>query len=117
MWLIWMAEAGGTGLLVLGALSAAALNLAAVSPTAELVPSTSLRLLITGLMVGVIVTAIAASSLGKLSGAHMNPAVTAAFAVSGRMAAYDVIGNLVAPVAAALAVALLWNGCLPTAGQ
>jgi aquaporin Z len=119
-WLIWMAEAGGTGLLVLGALSAAALNLAPGSPIAEPIPSASLRLLITGLMVGAIVTAIAVSPLGKLSGAHINPAVTAAFAVSGQMAAHDVIGYLVAQVTGALAGALafraLWGSTAHSVG-
>jgi aquaporin Z len=119
-WLIWMAEAGGTGLLVLGALSAAALNLAPGSPIVEPIHSASLRLLITGLMVGAIVTAIAVSPLGKLSGAHINPAVTAAFAVSGQMAAHDVIGYLVAQVTGALAGALafraLWGSTAHSVG-
>jgi aquaporin Z len=119
-WLIWMAELGGTGVLVLGALSAAALNLAPGSPVAEAIPSASLRLLTTGLMVGAIVTGIAVSPLGKLSGAHINPAITAAFAVSGQMAAHDVIGYLVAQVTGALAGALafraLWGSTAHSVG-
>lgn len=108
-WLIWGAEAGGTGLLVLGALSAGAVNLAPGSPIAKLLPPTSLRLLTTGLIVGVIVTGIAVSPLGKLSGAHINPAVTAAFAVSGQISVHDVIGYLVAQVTGALTGALAFR--------
>jgi aquaporin Z len=111
-WLIWGAEAAGTGLLVLSALSVVALDFAPGSPVAELVHSMSLRLLITGLLVGAVVSLIAVSPLGKLSGAHINPAVTAAFAAMGQMAAHDVIGYLVAQFTGALAGALAFRGLL-----
>jgi aquaporin Z len=63
--------------LVLGALSAVAFVLSEESPLAEL--PMSLPLAITGVLVGVCVALIAVSPLGRLSGAHINPAVTLGF--------------------------------------
>jgi aquaporin Z len=106
-WRIWGAEAAGTGLLVLGALSAVALVLGDRSPVAD--ASESVRLLLTGMLVGVTVTLIVISPLGRLSGAHLNPAVTLAFRVVGRVSRHDVAGYLAAQLAGALAGALAFR--------
>jgi aquaporin Z len=115
-WRIWGAEATGTALLVLGALSAVALTLADDGPVAEVVSSTSVRLLFAGLLVGAVVALIAVSPIGRLSGSHLNPAVTLALGVLGRVGARDLAGYLVAQFAGALlgalAFHLLWG---PTA--
>jgi aquaporin Z len=70
-------QAVGTAVLVLGALSAVAFVLSEESPLAEL--PMSLPLAITGVLIGVCVALIAVSPLGRLSGAHINPAVTLGF--------------------------------------
>jgi aquaporin Z len=112
-WRIWFAEAAGTALLVLGALSAVALVLGNRSPFDHVLPSESARLLLTGVLVGGCVSLIVVSPLGRLSGAHINPAVTLAFRVVGRVSGHDVVGYLVAQLAGALAGAfafrLLWG--------
>jgi aquaporin Z len=112
-WRIWGAEALGTALLVLGALSAAAALLGEGTRVREVLPSESARLLVTGVLVGGCVSLIAVSPLGRLSGAHINPAVTLAFAALGRVSRHDVAGYLVAQLAGALggaaAFRLLWG--------
>jgi aquaporin Z len=112
-WRIWFAEAAGTALLVLGALSAVALVLGDGSPVDDVLSSESARLLLTGALVGGCVSLIVVSPLGRLSGAHINPAVTLAFRVVGRVSGHDVVGYLVAQLAGALAGAfafrLLWG--------
>ena len=108
-WRIWAAEALGTALLVLGALSAVALMLGDGSPVAELVPSTSVRLLFAGLLVGATVALMAVSPIGRLSGSHLNPAVTLAFGVLGRVGPRDVAAYVVAQLEGALAGALAFH--------
>jgi aquaporin Z len=111
-WRFWGAEAVGTTLLVLGALSAIALVLGEHSPVAAW--SSSARLLVTGLLVGACVALIAISPLGRLSGAHINPAVTLAFWILGMVQGRDVLGYLAAQLTGALVGGLafrwLWAG-------
>lgn len=108
-WRIWCAEAAGTALLVLGALSAVAFVLGDGSPLGATLSSDSTRLLVTGLLVGGCVSLIVVSPLGRLSGAHLNPAVTLAFSVLGRVSRHDVVGYLLAQLAGALAGALAFR--------
>src|SRR5947199_195836 len=81
-------------LLVVGVLSGVALVLGRGSPLGGL-PNSD-RLLITGLLVGACVTLIAISPLGRLSGAHINPAVTLAFWAMRRVCVHDLIGYVAA---------------------
>jgi aquaporin Z len=102
-----VAEAAGTALFVLGALSAVALVLGAGSPVGGL--GGSARELLAGALVATVVSAIAVSPLGRLSGAHLNPAVTLAFRALGCVSRHDVAGYLVAQLAGALAGGLLFR--------
>jgi aquaporin Z len=83
------------------------------SPVDEAVSSESARLLLTGLLVGGCVSLIVISPLGRLSGAHINPAVTLAFRVVGRVSGHDALGYLLAQLVGGLAGAvvfrLLWG--------
>ena len=82
---ILLAEATGTGLLLLAGLSFVILNFGAGSPVLKWIPDPGLRRLITGFLFGTTGGLIAVSPLGKLSGAHLNPVVTFAFWVQGKL--------------------------------
>jgi aquaporin Z len=118
-WRIWGAEAAGTGLLVLGALSAAALALGEGSPLGAW--SESSRLLATGVLVGACVALIAVSPLGRLSGAHINPAVTLGFWALRMVCGRDAVGYVLAQLGGALAGGLafrwLWGGVARSVGD
>jgi Major intrinsic protein len=103
----WGAEAVGTAVLVLGALSAVAFVLGEGSPLAEL--PMSLRLAITGVLVGVCVALIAVSPLGRLSGAHINPAVTLRFWIVRMVPLRDLVGYIGAQLAGAVVGAYLFR--------
>lgn len=114
----WAAEGLGTGAFVFLALSGIALLLAPASPVVDLVPSQDTRLLVTGVLAGACISLLAASPLGRISGAHLNPAVTLAFAAVGCVRRADVAGYLVAQLAGAIAGAAAFRatwGSLATA--
>src|SRR5579864_6882573 len=90
-WREWMAELGGTGLIIVGGLGAVPLDFGSHSPIAPLLPSHSLRLLLTGALFAGTGSLIAISPLGRISGAHINPAVSLAFWLSGKMHHHDVV--------------------------
>jgi len=90
-WREWMAELAGTGLLIVGGLGAVTLDFGSHSPIAPLLPSHSLRLLLTGALFAGTGSLIAISPLGRVSGAHINPAVSLAFWLSGKMHHHDVV--------------------------
>jgi aquaporin Z len=79
------------------------------SPVAAALPSSSARLAVTGVLVATVVALIAASPLGRISGAHLNPAVTLAFRVVGRVSDRTLAGYAVAQVAGAVAGAALFR--------
>lgn len=76
--LFW-SELIGTALLVLIGLSLVIVMFGTGSPMARLIPSEGLRRLITGFLFGTTGATIALSPVGKVSGAHINPAVTMVF--------------------------------------
>jgi aquaporin Z len=106
---IWGAEAAGTALLVVGSLSAVAFVLGAGSPLAGV--AQSLRLPIVGVLVGTCVALIAVSPLGRLSGAHINPAVTIGFWVVRMVSRRDLVGYVAAQLAGAAIGGLLFRWC------
>jgi aquaporin Z len=75
----------------------------------ELFDSQSVRLLFIGMLFGGCVSLVAASPLGGISGAHMNPAVTFAFTALGRMRARDTGAYVAAQLAGALAGTLAFR--------
>ncbi|MGB6772148.1 MAG: aquaporin [Candidatus Dormiibacterota bacterium] len=101
-WRVWMAEGLGTCILVLGGLSAVCLNFGTGSPMLHLLPSPSVRLLITGLLFAGTGSLVAISPLGRLSGAHLNPSVTIAFWSSGHVSRPDLLGYLGSQILGAL---------------
>jgi aquaporin Z len=113
-WPEYSAELIGTLLLVFGGLSAVVIDFGAGSPVALLLPSSSQRLLLTGLLFSGTGSLIALSPLGKRSGAHINPAVSLGFWMHGKMhfrdcAAY-IVAQFVGAFLGAQMLAAVWRG-------
>jgi aquaporin Z len=103
----WGAELAGTMLLVLCGLSAVTLDFSRHSPVPGAIPSHGLRLLITGLLFAGSGALVVISPLGRLSGGHLNPAVSFAFWLDRKLGGRDLIAYAGAQLAGALAGALL----------
>jgi aquaporin Z len=112
-WRTWGAEAAGTALMVLAILLAASLALGKGSPVAEALPGPGARFLVLGALVAPCVALIAVSPLGRLSGAHINPAVTLGFWALGRVGRHDLAGYIGAQLLGGLAGALAARLVLP----
>jgi len=79
----------------------------ASSPLPHAIPSPALRLFLTGLLLGSAGWLVALSPPGRLSGAHINPAVTVGFWTLGKMHSRDAAGYMVSQMAGAALGALL----------
>ena len=111
-WKLFVSEMIGTALLVLTGLSLVILMFGTDSPIANLIPSEGSRRLITGFLFGSIGASIALSLVGKVSGAHLNPAVTLAFRLMGKLDFRTTLGYIVAQLIGALLGSLplfLWG--------
>lgn len=112
-WPEWLCEAVGTALLLLGGLSAVFLDFGPNSPVAPHLPSSSARLLLTGLIFAGSGSLVAISPLGRRSGAHLNPAVTLAFWTQGRVHPHDLTGyvasQLIGALGATALLSVLWG--------
>lgn len=111
-WQTYLSEFIGTALLILVGLSFVILNFGTGSPVAALLPDAGIRRLITGFLFGATGATIAISSIGKISGAHINPIVTLAFRLHCKFSTRDTIGYIVAQFAGAITGAiplLLWG--------
>jgi len=91
-WVEWGCELLGTGLLLLGGLSAVCWTMGAGSAVRRVLPEQSTRLLLTGLLFAGTGRLMAISPWGRRSGAHLNPVVTLAFWVQGKVHVHDVAG-------------------------
>jgi len=111
-WRLYGFELIGTALLVLLGLSLVILMFGTGTPMSHLIPSEGLRRLITGFLFGTIGGSIALSPVGKVSGAHINPVVTLAFRVMGKLDLSTAIGYITAQLigAAIGSLPLLWWG-------
>jgi aquaporin Z len=96
----------GTALLVLGGLSVVIVMSGSGSPMTRLVPNEQLRMALTAFLFGTIGSAIALSTIGKESGAHINPAVTMSFWLMRKLESRAAIGYIVAQVVGACVGAL-----------
>jgi aquaporin Z len=110
----WGAEFVGTAILVFAALSTLTIMFRPGSAFEDWIPSKSARLLLLGAVFAIIIVAIATSPLGRLSGAHLNPAVTLAFWITGHVHPHDLFGYWAAQIlggfAGVVALRAVWGG-------
>ena len=107
-----LAEAWGTALLVAIGVSIVIFATAGGSPFVRLMPDAGARRLLTGFLFGATGALITVSGVGRVSGAHINPAVTFAFWLRGRMPATHAIAYVAAQCAGAAlggAALLAWG--------
>ena len=101
-WKIFASELVGTALLVLFGLSLVILMFGEGSPIKGIVPSEGWRRLITGFLFGTTGALIALSPVGMRSGAHINPVVTLAFRLMGKLDFRTTLGYIVAQLSGAI---------------
>ncbi len=111
-WQAYLSELIGTALLVGVGVSFVILDFAAGSPVVSMLPAAGLRRAITGCLFGVTGAAIAISQVGRISGAHINPVVTLAFYIKGKLSFRNTVGYILAQFMGAIAGSiplLLWG--------
>jgi aquaporin Z len=111
-WQLFLAEVTGTALLLLLGLSSVILMFGVGNPFEQFVANLAIRRSLNGIVFGSIGTAIALSPIGKVSGAHINPIVTMAFWLVGKLRARAAIGYVIAQFLGALLGSLpllLWG--------
>lgn len=106
-WRLFFAELVGTALLLLVGLSIVIFMFGANSPAMQFLPGVKSRQAITGFLFGGTGALIAISTIGKVSGAHINPVVTMTFwlfkKIDFKTAVIYVLGQMTGAVL----------GCLP----
>ncbi len=103
----YASEFAGTAFLLVCVVGIVTLTFGPSSPLLHLLPSLTLRLALIGLVLGLASWAVAVSPLGRLSGAHLNPAMSAGFWLLGKMHPRDFIGYVLSQIAGAVAGTLL----------
>ena len=106
-WRKFFSEMIGTGLLLLIGLSLVIFMFGDGGPMDRLIPDVSVRRILTGFLFGSVGALISISTIGKESGAHLNPVVTLAFRLFRKI---DVRTSLIY-IIAQLSGAVLF--CLP----
>ncbi len=105
-WTLYLSEFVGTALLLAVGLSFVILDFGSGSPVVSLIPDAGLRRLITGFLFGSTGALIAISPVGKESGAHINPVVTVAFWLMGKLRVRHAAGYVLAQLGGAVVGAL-----------
>ncbi|HSB53246.1 MAG TPA: MIP/aquaporin family protein [Gemmatimonadales bacterium] len=111
-WPLWCSEFIGTALLVGVGCSLVILDFSPSSPVAAILPDAGVRRAITGFLFGSVGALIAVSPVGVVSGAHINPAVTLAFWLEGRMRGDVALGYVLAQLGGGIVGAVplrLWG--------
>ncbi len=109
---LYGAEALGTALLLIGGLSAVIMMISPASPVAAWGLPGWLARACAGALFGLTGTAVTLSPFGRHSGAHINPAMTLAFLLEGRISRSHALGYAIAQCLGATAgafVILAWG--------
>jgi len=104
---LFISEAVGTAVLLFFGLSIVIFNWGEGSVVAKMIPSELARTILTGFMFGCVGCLVSLSPVGKISGAHINPAVSIAFWLRGKMKTNAMIGYIVSQMIGAAV------GCFP----
>ena len=91
----YASELAGTAYLVFWVVGIVALLFGTTSPVPHWIPSPPVRLLLAGLFLGSMGWLVALSPPGRLSGGHINPAVSLGFWMLGKMHRRDIVGYVV----------------------
>src|SRR5436189_148953 len=94
-WPEYVSELLGIAFLIFVGLSAIIIGFGTNSPLARMLPDSNARRLITGMIFAGCGPLVAISPLGKLSGGHLNPAVSVGFWIQGKMHRLDLVGYIV----------------------
>lgn len=125
---MYASEFAGTALLVFVGLSIVIALWAHSGPLAALPISVDTRRMLNGFLFGSVGAAIAFSPIGKMSGAHINPAMTFAFWLEGKIRWRDASCYILAQLAGAacgsfallfwgnIGVSVGWGAALPKSG-
>lgn len=111
-WSLYAAELLGTALLLVGGLSAVVFVVSPASPVAALALPGWLARGIAGALFGLTGTLVTLSALGRHSGAHLNPAMTLAFRIEGKISASHAVWYVSSQLLGAVAgagVVLVWG--------
>lgn len=92
----YASELAGTAFLAFAVVAVVALMFAPSSPVPALIPPVPLRLFLAGLLIGSSGWLVALSPPGKLSGAHINPAISIGFLLLKKMYPRDAVCYVVA---------------------
>jgi len=103
---VYVAEFIGTALLVLLGISVVTLIFGEGAFVADVIPSLRLRRILSGFIFGSIGAIISVTKIGRISGAHINPAVTMVFLFFGKIDLKTAAGYVLAQFAGAVAGAL-----------
>lgn len=95
-WQLLVAELIGTAVLVLVGLSLVIFMFGTATPMAGLIPNEAVRRFVTGFLFGSTGALIALSPVGKVSGAHINPAVSLGFSLMGKLRPQLAFGYIIA---------------------
>jgi aquaporin Z len=101
-WTLYVSEAVGTALLLAVGLSFVILDFGSGSPMVNLLPDAGVRRALTGFLFGSTGALIALSPIGKESGAHINPVVTLAFWLMGKLRSRHAVSYVLAQLAGAV---------------
>ncbi|HUX84732.1 MAG TPA: MIP/aquaporin family protein [Chitinophagaceae bacterium] len=104
---LFFSEMAGTALLLAFGLSAVIFCWGTGSPVARWIPGEPLRRAVTGFLFGCVGCLVTISPVGKISGAHINPAVTLAFWANRKMKTHAMFGYMASQMVGAVL------GCLP----
>ncbi len=103
----YASELAGTAFLAFAVVAVVTLMFAKSSPVGHVIPSVPLRLLLAGLLIGGSGWLVAISPPEKLSGAHINPAVSIGFFILNKMFLRDTLFYIVAQMVGGIVGALL----------